>query len=1057
MIDEAEDADLPFILAVGISAVDTDALTQMLERGAGLIGMAVCVIAGNPPDLGETNGALCEKLALHTDLPVVYPHDGSLPLVDVIYVNRPGTVLSFRANRIRVTPTVRASADTTSTPRARGHVHVIDPFFESLAAERGRHCAVAVLSGEGADGVAGLHKAKGHGAVTIAQQPQSARFGGLPAAAIATGAVDLVLTPEHVLPQLKQLRDAGQANLDDELLASLLRALRAHTQIDFIDYKPSTIARRVERRMQRLGLRGAAAYAERLQGDEAEAKALKSELLVGVSRFFRDEAALEGMRSSAIPRLRQRAADQALRIWVPGCSTGEEAFTIAMLLEEALENLPTQHGFKMFATDIDPLAIEHSGSGEYDSAAALQLPAAWRERFFSRRGDAYVVEKSLREKVIFSRHDLLRDPPFSHLDLIACRNLLSHLKPPVQERIVQLFARSLRDDGILWLGPTETVGGRADQFMTLDQRAHLYIALPGRQRTPLPPAPKVAASFSLPPRRAKLDQLRPLLEALQAQYVPPCLVIDREFRLLYRFGEVDALLRLPVGVVSLDVRALLPEELTAPTTELLSRVRDGGLAVRRDLDVQTADGPRRFDLRARALVVEHETLVALFFEGLRDVPNVGTNHGERHSTESESSERWQSRIDFLESNNEEMQANNRELVAANQELQSTNEELQSVNEELHTVNAEFSEKVNELISLHDELERLLASVDVAILLLDDKLTIQRFNQAAARYLNILPVDAGRSLIDVANRLSYPQLFDDCSQALRNDVPISRRIQVEDGVHVQVQVRGQGVAPGSRSLVVTVTDLTGASGTQRQLGRLAVALEHTPALIAVIDAEDRIVHANRAFERSVGHDPERVKQLALFELVPVSERDRTHDAMARTRSGVPWRGVARRRRPDGGDMFELVYLVPTTADDRSIIRISEALTEDFVPYDRDRQADEPETMGPLCYCLLSDSGLARVIDDRALELLELSSEADFDPQRPQRFAASEDADVLRDMFRSPDRRALHGYRFAVRDPALARVVQVRILQINQMSGGRQLLIELAELRAAVRGYRPRIPE
>jgi two-component system CheB/CheR fusion protein len=1044
MTEQAEEANLPFILAVGTSDGGTDALTQMLEHGAGPLGMAVCVIESNP---ATGPGTLAEVLGLHTGFPIVQPTDGSMPVAETIYVNRPGTMLLFRDGRIRVAPAAPADAP----PRG------VDAFFESLAAERGRHCAVLVLSGHGSDGAAGLRSAKSHGAVTIAQQPQSAHFDALPIAAIATGAVDLVLTPEHVLPQLKQLRDAGQANLDDGLLLQLVAALRAHTQIDFGDYKPSTIARRVERRMQRLGLREPAAYAERLQRDGSEANTLKSELLVGVTRSIPDAAAFKVLRDAALPRLSRRAADATLRLWVPACSTGEEAFATAMMLEEALEESALAHGFKLFATDIDPIALEHAGSGEYERTWAQQLPAARRERFLSRRGEAYVVEKALRDKVIFSRHDLLRDPPFSQLDLIVCRNLLSYLKPGVQDRIVQLFARALRDDGILWLGPSETVGASADQFTTLDASAHVYGVMPGRKSTPIPPPPKSAPTASLPPRRAKLDQLRPLLEALQAQYVPPCLVIDREFRLLYRFGEVDALLHLPIGAVSLDVRELLPEELTVPTTELLARVRDGGLAVRRDVDVQTPAGARRFDLRARALVVEHETLVALFFEGLRDAPRAGSADGDRHSTESESSERWQSRIDFLESNNQELQATNRELVASNQELQSTNEELQSVNAELHTVNSEYSEKVNELVVLHDELDRLLASVDVAILLLDDKLTIQRFNQAAARYFHILPTDVGRSLMDVANRLSYPQLFDDCAQARRSDVPISRRVQVEDGIHVQVQVRGQPAAPSGRSLVVTVTDLTGASGTQRQLGRLAAALEHTPALIAVVDAEDRVVHANRAFERSTGQSSEHGRPLALFELIPASERERSHDALARARSGVPWRGVVRRRRPDGGDMFELVYLVPTTSDDRSIIRISEPLTDEFVPYDRDRHSDEPEAVGPICYCLLSDSGLARVIDDRALVLLALAGEADFDPQHPQRFATAEDAEVLREMFRSPDRRALLGYRFAVRDPALARVVQVRILQMNQLGGGRQLLIELVELPAALRGYRSRAVE
>ena len=1065
-IGERLDDALPFIIGLGASAGGLEALTQVLESLAGLSGMAIVVVQHLSADY---KSMMPELLARHTDMEVVHAQHGVVPLADTVYVIEPDTVLSFKAGRLHVQP----------AHKVQGKLFLpINEFFRSLAEERRSECAVVVLSGTGSDGASGLRAAKGYGAVTICQLPESARFDGMPRAAMATGAVDLVLTPDHVLPQLMQMRQEGQAHYfsaaaghGELVITRILAALRTHTNIDFNYYKPATVVRRVERRMRELELSDAREYADRVYADPDEARELRDDLLIGVTRFLRDEGAIEAVRAIAIPRLVAAATETPLRLWVAGCSTGEEAYSLAMLLQEALDTLPSHKGFKLFATDVDPEAIERASSGEFNAEAAQQLPDRLRERYFVARGTSYVVTKALREKLLFSKHDLIQDPPFSHLDMISCRNLLIYFKPAVQDRVMRMLSTAIKDQGILWLGASETIGDRTDQFETLDSRWRLYVARPNRKRSAIIPLPGRGGS-TLPEgmRRSKPDQLRPLLEALQETYVPPCLVLDANYRLMYRFGALESLLRFPSGPVTLDVRDLLPDELSVLVTALLAKARDGGDVVYRELQISTDSGPRRFDLRARGVhLPEHGPLIALFFEGLRafehdpqQLSPSGVDSEARDRMEMlerelrQTRESLQATIEELESSNEELQATNEELIAANEELQSTNEELQSVNEELHTVNAEYSEKVNELTGLNDDMDQLFASVDVGILLLDDRFVIRRFNSSASDYFNVLPQDVGRPLMHLSHRLRYPNLLEDCALALRNTtITISRRVTAQDGRQVQVHIRGhethmQGSTPG-KSLVVTVTDTTSVEGTQQQLSRLAVALENSPVMIAVVDGEDRIVHANSAFAATTGRELKTLIGATLTQLVHPSERDRTREALARTRTGARWRGVMR-TLIDGKDRFELVRFVPATSNDASVVRISETLDDRFVPYDKDRAPGEPSALGPLCYCLWTNMENQRFVDARAAELLELASEDEFDLDAPERFADAEDARVLRELIEARDPTAERGYCFAVLKAMPTRLVQIRMWAMPSEREPDRVLIELAELPSATRGFR-----
>ena len=614
------------------------------------------------------------------------------------------------------------------------------------------------------------------------------------------------------------------ANIEGATLTGILAALQSHTGIDFDGYKEASATRRIQQRMRELNIPDVRAYAERVREDPYEAEALSGYILVGVTRFFRDPGAIAALRASAIPRLAQRARIKQLRVWVTACSTGEEAYSLALLLQEALDALPDHLGFKLFATDIDAAAVEQASSGEFAPEQLEQLPETLRERYFTRRDDRFVVNKRLREKLLFSRHDVTQDPPFSHLDMVSCRNLLIYFKPNIQAHVLRLLSASLNDDGLLWLGASESVTALADQFKALDARWRVFSARPNRKRDPVLMTTRRAAQTTEAARRMKKDDLSLLLQAIHKVYVPPCLVIDSHYRLLYRFGELDALLRLPTGAVTLDVRDLLPDELSALITALLSRARQGGDIVYRDLSATTDQGTRRFDLRACALTLpDHGHLIALFFEGLVAVPTSSETivgdldpqrpYQERPGTRDRSDflenelrqtrESLQATIEELESSNEEMQATNEELIAANEELQSTNEELQSVNDQLHSESTENGDKANELNIINDDMENLLANLDVGIVLLDDRLVIRRFNPTATLHFNLLPQDVGRSLTHLSHRLRYQNLVEACQRALREPLPPRwQSVQTDDGRALQMQLRAYEAKNGSHGAAVS---------------------------------------------------------------------------------------------------------------------------------------------------------------------------------------------------------------------------------------------------------------
>jgi len=590
--------------------------------------------------------------------------------------------------------------------------------------------------------------------------------------------------------------------------------------VDFSHYKLGTIARRVERRMEQRKVPDLAAYTKLVQNERDEALALQQDLLIGVTAFMRDPEAIEALRTVAIPRLLEPSSDAVLRVWVAGCSTGEEAYSITMLLDDALRTAQSTRELKVFATDIDERALDRASQGKFSGESVAAIPAPLTQRYLVADGDEYIVSKSLREKLLFSRHNVVTDPPFPRIHLVTCRNLLIYLKPRVQQRVLTTFCNALTADGLLWLGSSETLGALAEDFEVLDQRWKLFRAKPDRPRRAVAMAVGAAAirrDLTRPPR-ADLGQ--EIAQALVSGLLPPTIVVDEGMQLAYRYGNVGALIHVPEGKASLDVRELLPHSLAVVVSMAVQRARNTQEdSVFRNLSAQLHDGTSgSFDVRARPLRVRGRILIALVFEHTKlpleaekveDSVEIAPEVQMRmHSLERElreSQAHLQSTVEELESSNQELQATNEELVASNEELQSTNEELQSVNEELHTINAEHSQRLDELIQITQDLDQLLSTLDVGIVFLDTELNIRRFNKRAAAYISVMPQDIGRPLTHLTHTLDYAELLNDCIRVIKTGEAHTCTVRWRNG-RVKVRVHSfSGPANQPKGLVITLAD------------------------------------------------------------------------------------------------------------------------------------------------------------------------------------------------------------------------------------------------------------
>ena len=852
------------VVGIGASAGGLQALEDFFRDMPPTPGMAFVVVQHLSPNY---RSLMAELMARCTVLEVIRVEDGMELRENVVHLIPPKTLMHIEGRTLRLEAQVEPRV--VNLP--------IDLFFRSLAAEHGERAVGIVLSGTGSDGTLGVRAIKGAGGLVMVQEPTSAKFDGMPRSALQTRLVDVSLPPDGLRDKLLSfaeypvLQEKEDAHLSS--MQKVLEVLRVDTDVDFSLYRVSTLSRRVERRMQLNQIADLETYLHVLRQDPAEVTALFKDALIGVTRFFRDPEAFEELRARLRVEIEQHPPGQDFRVWSVACSTGEEPYSLAILINQLSEELGIRLRLKLFATDIDRVALRVAGLGVYPESIASDVPKEILERYFRRSPGTYTITEELRKQVIFSYHNVLADPPFNRLNLVSLRNMMIYLEVEAQQLVLASMSFALHLEGLLFLGPSETVGELASDFATLNNRWNIYKRRPiARSRMPSPraigrslghpnPAPAVLSSRpSLAPTRS-VHAEREVFRQIMARHAPATLVVDDAHRVAMAFGPVHRYVRVPVGTMSLDLQSMAEGGLGVVISGGIHRARDMGQSVRyqRVEASDPGDGAPHFvditvdplptvtgALGLFAVVIQAHASGGAETVGLAPIDLPQSQH--LHDLQEElqyTRESHQATIEELETSNEELQAMNEELLSSNEELQSTNEELQSVNEELVTVNAEFQSKIDELQQLNADMDNVFLSSGTGTLFLDNQLRIRKFSPAVAEHFNLVAKDLYRPLNHFSFGLDYPDFFDDARNALETLSPCAREVSKGNTWYL-VKIapyfaEGQPVS----GVVVTFVDVSERRQKEDELVRLRavtarIGADLTPRrVLAVDDDEDHL--------------------------------------------------------------------------------------------------------------------------------------------------------------------------------------------------------------------------
>ena len=826
-------------------------------------GIAFVIIQHLAPDHPT---ALPQLLARRTEMPVEQAADNVKVYPNRVYIIPPNATLRIEDGVLRV----------TAPAEARGSRTPIDIFFHSLAEDRDENAVCIMLSGTGTDGTLGLKAIKEYGGMAMAQTLDSAKYDAILRSAISTGLVDHVLPVEEMPAKLIE-HAAHLASFNGNGKAAGLRAqigaqmskihgvLRRRAGHDFSQYKESTIARRLERRMRALQVDTVAQYVERLESQPDEAERLFNDMLIGVTRFFRDPEAFEALSQEVIPKLFEgKGTGDQVRACVMGCSTGEEAYSIAILLSEHAATLKDAPKLQIFATDIDEAGLAMARKGRYPESIAEQVTPERLERFFTRQNSAWQVSRDLREMVLFSSHSFIKDPPFSRLDLVSCRNVLIYFGQDLQRKIMPLFHYALRQGGYLFLGPSESAASHKELFATVDKKHRIF------QRKETLPRPAIVFPLTdigrpkqpgdKPPEAEEKEISKRLERIILQRYRPACVTVKETGECVYFSGRLDRYLQHPTGSPDSNVINMAREGLRISLRTALHRAMTAHeRVVQKQVPVQINGGIGHVDIIVEPIEeFRAANLYMIVFEDAAPVPGAApaspaadTEEAIRHLEDElrSAQEHAQAMFEELESSNEELKSANEEYQSTNEELETSKEELQSFNEEMGTVNTELNRKVAELDHANSDLQNLLNSTDLATIFLDRDLRIRAFTPAAGSVFRLLAGDAGRPITDLA--FTSVDLVPDIREVLGTLTERLRQLDRADGRRFQMRVLPyRTVRNVIDGVVLTFTDVTALKEASQQSEDAKTYAENIIRTVRepllVLDAELRVKTANETF-------------------------------------------------------------------------------------------------------------------------------------------------------------------------------------------------------------------
>jgi two-component system CheB/CheR fusion protein len=888
------------VVGVGASAGGLEAFTQLLEGLPGTPGLALVLVQHMAP---THDSALPVLLASHTAMPVVQVTDGVRVEPNHVYVIPPNQRMEIQDSTLELSP--RPGDRTQYTP--------IDTFFTSLAGMTECRAIAVVLSGTASDGAIGIREVKAAGGITLAQTPESAKFDSMPRAAIATGMVDLVMPPAEIgaklveiasHPYVRQPRASDDdVEIRDEKLKRIFELLRPVSGVDFRNYKVPTIRRRLVRRMALQRLTEVDAYIKLLQANPIELRGLFQDLLIHVTRFFREPDSFKALAEEIFPQLvRERDPDQPIRVWVCGCATGEEAYSLAIALVEYLQQEQVDLRVQIFATDVSETAIEHARAGVYPASIAGDVGPERLRRFFTRSDGNYRVSKLIRDMCVFARQDLTKDPPFSRLDLVMCRNVLIYMETVLQKRLIALFHYALNPHGYLVLGQAETVGAQASLFSLVDKRYRIH----RKKSAPagLPPVAFPVEYASVPAKKPQPVDGGAQEKGLQGEvsriildrYAPAGVVVDGDLQIVQFRGQTRPFLEPAPGEASLSLLKMAREGLLYGLRTALHTAKKTRNPVRKDgLQVRAGSGWRPVTIEVIPLSALGRMHYLILFEDVGrkppdrplPAPRTGRTRGPRREDDTKisllerelaaSRDYLQSIIQELEAANEELQSANEEILSSNEELQSTNEELdtakeelQSTNEELNTVNEELHGRNEEMSRVNSDLMNLVGSVQIAIVIVSSDLRIRRFTPMAEKVLNLIPADLDRAIGHINPNIDVPNLEQLIVECMESVAPVEREAQDRQGHWYALRIRPyKSLDNRIDGAVLALFDV---DSLKRSEQRAASAQQFAEAILeaagqplAVLGNDLRVQQVNTPFAALLSLSPEEIRGRMLPEI------------------------------------------------------------------------------------------------------------------------------------------------------------------------------------------------